>query len=155
MLEFRKILDLSVAPETVWAVIADFGNYREIVPEFREAAVEARGEGEATVRFVLALALRAVAYRLRYTLDPPRRLAWTLVDSDLLKANEGEWLLEPRGEGTRLAYVHRTEFPAWIAWAVGAAAYEREMDKTLRRFRERIEGKGPEGAERIRRMMEE
>ncbi|MCU0722795.1 MAG: SRPBCC family protein [Planctomycetes bacterium] len=155
MLEFRKTLDLAPPPEAVWAVIADFAGYREVVPEFREAAVEDRDEGGATVRFSLALPVRTVAYRLRYAMEPPRRLSWTLVDSDLLKANEGEWLLEPQGAGTRLTYVHRTQFPGWIAWAVGAAAYEREMDKTFRRFCERIEGKGPEGAERIRRMMEE
>ena len=155
MLEYRKTLDLAAPLAHVWDVIADFPGYRAIVPEFKEAVVEARGEGTARVRFVLALAVRTVTYRLDYVLEPPRRLSWTLAESDLLKANEGEWLLEEAGDRTRVTYVHRTEFPAWIAWAVGAAAYAREMDKTLGKFRDRIEGKAPDGAERIRRLIEE
>jgi carbon monoxide dehydrogenase subunit G len=155
MLEYRKTLDLAVPVARVWEVITDFPSYHAIVPEFKEAVVESRGEGTARVRFALALPVRTVSYRLDYTFAPPGRLSWTLAGSDLLKANEGEWILEEAGGRTRVTYVHRTEFPAWIAWAVGAAAYEREMEKTLQKFRDRIEGKTPDDAERIRRLVQE
>jgi len=126
----------------VWKTVTDFPAYPSIIPELKEAEVEAREGKTATVRFALSLAVRLVTYRLRYTLEPETRLSWEMVDSNTLSGNAGEWQLEPDGEGTRVTYRHEVVFPAWIAWAVTDKAFTEEMEKTLRKFREHIEAGG-------------
>lgn len=139
MPEFETESVFQAPPAAVWAAITDFPRYRAIVKEFSEAAVEERSEGAARVRFSLELPVRTVTYRLQYALEEGVRLSWTMVDSNTLKGNEGEWVLAAEGEGTRVRYRHKVTFPAWMSWAVTDKAFREEMDKTLARFRAAVE----------------
>jgi ribosome-associated toxin RatA of RatAB toxin-antitoxin module len=141
MPEFRKSLVVQAKPEVVWGAITDFPSYGQFITELRGADVEREGDGEATVLFTIVLPIREVTYRLQYTLTPSSRLAWTMVDSNTLTGNEGEWQLDSEGEGTRIAYRHKIGFPMWMAWAVSDADFTKEMDKTLTKFKTFVEGR--------------
>jgi carbon monoxide dehydrogenase subunit G len=136
---FETQLIFKAPPAKVWEAITDFPGYGRVIPEIREAVVEQQGEESMEVRFLLSIPLRQVTYRLRYALQAPDRLAWEMIESNTLTENGGEWILKPEGEGTHVTYRQRVSFPAWMAWAVSDAAFAREMEKTLERFRETIE----------------
>ncbi|GEM_PF-3302403 len=139
MPEFRTTLRVNAPPTAVFDAVADFPAYKDVVKSILESEVEETGNDGAVVRFALDLAVRRVVYRLRYETDRPRSIRWSLVDSNTVTENEGAWGFENEGEATRVTYRHHVAFPAWMAWAVTDAAFAKEMQKTLDRFKEHIE----------------
>ncbi|MHC4780292.1 MAG: SRPBCC family protein [Planctomycetota bacterium] len=141
MPEFSKTLTIEAGQDTVWNAITNFGSYPQFIQELKEAEVEVEGEEEVTVQFTLVLPIRKVTYRLKYALTAPTRLAWEMVDSNTLTKNSGEWGLAGGGDSTSVTYRHEIGFPAWMAWAVSDSDFEKEMEKTLQKFKAHIEGK--------------
>lgn len=138
---FETEIHVNATPEAVLDTVLDFPGYREIVPNIREAEIEASEGDASTVRFALELPVRRVTYRLRYVRSGDR-VSWSMVESNTLTANEGEWTVEGEEGGARVRYRHAVQFPMWMAWAVTDAAFAREMDKTLQAFKTHMEEKG-------------
>ena len=54
------------------------------------------------VAFEIDAKVKTIRYRLRYSYEPPHRIAWDYLDGDV-KDVDGELVLEDRGDGTTLA----------------------------------------------------
>jgi coenzyme Q-binding protein COQ10 len=89
--------------DVLWGVVADYDRYPEFVPGVRAIRVRTVG-GEKHVEYDLDLGVKRIRYVLRMIEEPPRRLAWTLVSGDLMKASSGSWELTPEGARTRARY---------------------------------------------------
>lgn len=92
----------------ILAVIADFDNYPEWVTAAREVTVverDDRGRG-VQVKFLLDAGVLADTYELRYTWDDDEAgVSWTLVSSDLQRAQEGSYRLAQQVPGsTKVTY---------------------------------------------------
>ncbi|MBM7367087.1 SRPBCC family protein [Gordonia hydrophobica] len=92
----------------ILAVIADFEHYPEWVNAAREVTVverDARGRG-VQVTFILDAGVLADTYELRYTWDDDDAgVSWTLVSSDLQRAQEGSYRLVQQVPGsTKVTY---------------------------------------------------
>jgi len=97
-------IDIDAAPAQVMAVIADFEHYPEWVDSMKCAEVLTSSAGKAvTVRMVLDHPLVKDDYVLAYQWQPST-VSWHLVEGTLLKAMDGSYVLEQRGDGTTVTY---------------------------------------------------
>ena len=102
----EQTVSIEASPEACFETITDYESF----PNWQDAVVEARvleryEDGLGRLVEVRADAkFREVAYRLRYHYERPRRIWWDFVDGDGVEHIEGEFVLEPEGEGTRATY---------------------------------------------------
>src|SRR6476646_6452593 len=86
----------------VMAVIADFPSYTEWVASAKKVeVVEPGDDGRARrVHFVIDAGAVKDDYVLDYALDGDRKLSWTLVESQLMKRQDGSYLFFNAGAST-------------------------------------------------------
>jgi len=99
-------IDIDAEPAAIMAVIADFPSYPEWAKGVRSTTVlGADDDGRAReVSFVLDAAPIRDEYTLSYVWDGDRQVTWSLVKATMLKAMEGAYLLDRRGETTEVTY---------------------------------------------------
>jgi hypothetical protein len=99
------VVDASIA--ACWAVVADVEHAPEWQHGFERLDVVQRDEQDRPVicDTVNDAKITKVRCRVRMSYEPPRRLAWTRVQSDDLDAIDGSWELEELGDGrTQVTY---------------------------------------------------
>ena len=106
MLTGETSIDIDAPCEDCYAVVVELDRYPEWQTQVRSAEVfERDDQGRPTVVETVADArVRVIAYRLRYTHEPPHRMSWTYIDGDV-KDITGEYRFEPVGaKRTRATY---------------------------------------------------
>ncbi|HYO38181.1 MAG TPA: SRPBCC family protein [Nocardioidaceae bacterium] len=99
---------IAADPASVMAVISDFEAYPVWASGVKQAVPLADGAGGAVgaarrpsrVHFELDASPIKDAYTLHYEWQDDRAVTWTLVEGNMLRAMDGAYELEPRGEGT-------------------------------------------------------
>jgi hypothetical protein len=93
------VVDASIA--ACWAVVEDVARAPEWQHGFERLEVVERDEqGRPLICDTVNDAkITKVRCRVRMSYEPPRRLAWTRVESDDLDAIDGSWELEELGDG--------------------------------------------------------
>jgi ribosome-associated toxin RatA of RatAB toxin-antitoxin module len=135
----KQSIEIAATPELVWDVIVDFESYPSFVPNQTGATIIERAEGRWRVEFALS-----IAKRLRYTLDLEgergRTLRWHLVDGDMMKENEGGWLLEPLPDGrTRATYDIAVELKGFVPASVTNLLVAQTLPANLQAFKDEAE----------------
>jgi len=99
-------VEIAATPDQCFATIVDYESF----PEWQDAVDSVKvmerdtdGRGEIVELHVDAK-FRQVRYRLHYHYEPPRRVWWEFLDGDGVEYIDGEYVLEPAGEGTRATY---------------------------------------------------
>ena len=91
---------IDAAPAAVMEVIADFEAYPKWAQGVKKAEPVAPGERPEQVYFELDASPIKDAYTLAYDWDGDRGVSWGLVEGKMLKAMDGAYILEDRGDGT-------------------------------------------------------
>ena len=93
---------IDAPPAAVMAVIADFPAYPEWAQGMQKAEVLETGpDGRGTrVHFELEATPIKDSYTLAYTWTGDDQVTWDLVEGKMLKAMDGAYILEDRGDGT-------------------------------------------------------
>jgi uncharacterized membrane protein len=126
----------------VMAVIADFPSY----PQWAAAAkkvevVDAGDDGRARrVRFVLDAGAVKDDYTLDYTWDGVRKVSWSLVDSQLMKRQDGSYTLEDTGSGTEVTYAITIDTKMPLLGMMKRKAEKVILDTALKELKKRVEG---------------
>jgi ribosome-associated toxin RatA of RatAB toxin-antitoxin module len=131
----KQSIEIAATPEQVWDVIVDFESYPSFVPNQTGATVIRRGDDRWRVEFELS-----IAKKLRYTLDLEgergRTLRWHLVDGDMMKENEGGWLLEALPDGrTRVTYDIAVELKGFVPASVTNLLVAQTLPANLEAFK--------------------
>ena len=97
-------IDIAADRAAIMAVIADFDNYPTWAGSVKKAEVlETGADGRAQrVEFTLAAGPVRDVYELRYEWSGDRMVEWTLVRGQMMKAQQGRYLLEPAAPGTHV-----------------------------------------------------
>ena len=90
-------------PQACFDALCDFESYPDWQQAVEAVEVLERDDAGAVVRFEIDAKVRKLGYTLRYHYDAPRRIWWELVEGDVA-AVEGEYVLEPNGDGTDATY---------------------------------------------------
>ena len=91
---------IDAAPAVVMGVIADFDAYPSWAQGVKKAEPVKGGERPEQVYFELDASPIKDAYTLAYDWDGDDGVTWSLVEGKMLKAMDGAYLLEDRGDGT-------------------------------------------------------
>ncbi len=94
---------VAVPVERFFAIVRDYDRYPEFVPTVKSCRAR-RGPGAVEVDYQLDLGIKTIAYTLRLVEEPPRRVSWTLVRGEWMKASNGSWELRDEGGKTRATY---------------------------------------------------
>ena len=91
---------IDAPPAAVMAVIADFEAYPSWAQGVKKAEPVDAGKRPEQVYFELDASPIKDAYTLAYDWDGDNGVSWNLVDGKMLKAMDGAYLLDDRGDGT-------------------------------------------------------
>ena len=128
----------------ILAVIADFESYPEWVTAAREVTVverDAQGRGVQVV-FVLDAGVLADTYELRYTWhEDGAGVSWTLLSSDLQRAQEGSYRLVQQVAGsTKVTYALMVDLQIPMISQLKRRAEKAITETALGELKKRVEG---------------
>jgi coenzyme Q-binding protein COQ10 len=140
-----RTVEVEVSPEKFFDVITDFEAYPRFLAHLGmvSAKVE-RDDGDVRVVDHAVKKLgKTVSYTLRYRLEKPKRLAWTLVKGQMMSENTGSWTLQEAGEGrTRAVYSIEAKFGMLVPKSLVKVMISRELPDMLAAFKKEAEGRG-------------
>ena len=91
------------------------------------------------VAFEIDAKVRTIRYRLRYSYEPPHRIAWDYVEGDV-KDVDGEFVLEDRGDGTTLAtYSLALDAGVWMPGPLRKVLSDQVMKGAVEDLKRRVE----------------
>ena len=126
----------------VMAVIADFPAYPQWVAAAKKVEVVEDGEnGRAKrVHFVLDAGAVKDDYVLDYTWDGDRKVSWTLVESQLMKRQDGSYTLQDIDGGTEVIYAITIDTKMPLLGMMKRRAEKVILDTALKELKKRVEG---------------
>ena len=141
MVKVEHSIVISAPVEEVFDLVADFASYSDFQPEVEESSVLKKGKSTADVAFTVKLISR-VQYTLRFKLNRPKNITWTMVKGDsLLKTNSGSWNFKKvNGSRTKLTCSMDVEFGRWIPKSIVGGLMDSHLPAMLRRFKEHAGG---------------
>ena len=133
---------ISADPASVMAVIADFESYPVWAQGVKKAEpVETGADGRADrVYFELDASPIKDAYTLGYDWTGDESVAWSLVEGKMLKAMDGAYLLEDRGDGgTEVTYRLKVDISIPMIGMLKRKAEKVIIDTALKGLKKRVE----------------
>ncbi|WP_216216363.1 SRPBCC family protein [Amycolatopsis aidingensis] len=140
--ESTQSIEVAAAPERIMAVIADLPAYPEWAKAVQETEVLAEDEqGRAKqVRFTLDAGPVKDVYTLEYDwASDGLSVSWHLVKGQMQKAQNGRYLLEPRGASTKVTYTLSVELALPMIGLLRRKAEKMIMDTALKELKRRVE----------------
>ena len=137
-----ETINVSAAPEAVYAIAADFASYPSWVADLKSVSVlESDESGRATVvEFRAAAFGRTSTYSLRYDYsDAPHSLSWTQHESDLTTKLDGTYRFDTANGGTKVTYELDVELLVPLPSFVKNRAAQRIQAQALRELKTRAE----------------
>ena len=136
---------IDAAPASVMSVIADFPAYPQWVQGVKKTDVVAEGdEGRAEqVYFELDASPIKDQYTLAYDWDGDQAVRWQLVEGKMLKAMDGAYELEDRGDGsTDVTYRLAVDIAIPMIGMLKRKAEKVIIDNALKGLKKRVESLG-------------
>jgi ribosome-associated toxin RatA of RatAB toxin-antitoxin module len=126
----------------VMAVIADFPSYPQWVASAKKVeVVESGDDGRARrVHFVIDAGAVKDDYVLDYTWEGDRAVTWTLVESQLMKRQDGSYTLTDTGSGTEVTYAITIDTKMPLLGMMKRRAEKVILDTALKELKKRVEG---------------
>jgi ribosome-associated toxin RatA of RatAB toxin-antitoxin module len=126
----------------VMAVIADFPSYPQWVAAAKKVeVVEAGDDGRARqVHFVIDAGVIKDDYVLAYTWDGDRKVSWDLVKGELMKRQEGSYVLDEKDGATEVTYSITIDVTLPLIGMLKRKAERVILDTALKELKKRVEG---------------
>ncbi|SNS07592.1 Polyketide cyclase / dehydrase and lipid transport [Geodermatophilus saharensis] len=126
----------------VMAVIADFEAYPRWVRAARTVEVVEPGPGGRArrVRFVIDATVLTDEYVLDYTWDDDRQVSWSLVQSKIMKRQDGSYTLTATDGGTEVTYRLTVDMAVPMIGMLKRRAEKVILDTALKELKKRVEG---------------
>ena len=140
-----KTIEVGVSPEKFFEVITDFMAYPRFLSQLGMVSAQVdKDDGDVKVITHAVKKLgKTVSYTLRYKLEKPKKLSWTLVKGQMMSENTGSWVLEEAGEGrTRALYAIEAKFGMLVPKSLVKIMISRELPDMLAAFKKEAEGRG-------------
>jgi ribosome-associated toxin RatA of RatAB toxin-antitoxin module len=132
---------IDAEPASIMAVIADFDSYPEWAKGVKSTEVLTEyDDGRAgEVAFVLDAAPIKDEYTLTYDWDGDSQVTWSLVKAKMLKAMEGAYILDPRGDGTEVTYQLQVDLAIPMIGMLKRKGERVIIDTALKGLKRRVE----------------
>jgi ribosome-associated toxin RatA of RatAB toxin-antitoxin module len=132
---------IDAEPASIMAVIADFDSYPEWAKGVKSTEVLSEyADGRAgEVAFVLDAAPIKDEYTLTYDWDGDSQVTWSLVTAKMLKAMEGAYILDPRGDTTEVTYQLQVDLAIPMIGMLKRKGERVIIDTALKGLKRRVE----------------
>jgi hypothetical protein len=136
-----QAIDIAADQAAIMTVIADFDNYPNWAGSVKKAEVLEMGEdGRARrVEFTLSAGPVRDVYELRYEWTGDEMVEWSLVRGQMMKAQQGRYVLEPNDGGTHVTYWLSVDLFIPMLGQLKRKAERVVMDQALRELKKRVE----------------
>jgi ribosome-associated toxin RatA of RatAB toxin-antitoxin module len=126
----------------VMAVIADFPAYPQWVGAAKKVEVLEAGDGGRArqVHFVIDAGVIKDDYVLDYTWDGDRKVSWKLVKGELMKRQEGSYVLDEKDGATDVTYSITIDVNMPLIGMLKRKAERVILDTALKELKKRVEG---------------
>ena len=128
-------------PQQCFDALLEYESFPEWQRAVKSVDVENRdrsGRGK-DVAFEIDAKVKTIHYRLRYSYEPPHRIAWEYLGGDV-KDVDGELVLEDRGDGTTLAtYSLALDPGVWLPGPVKKVLNDQVMKGSVEDLKRRVE----------------
>jgi uncharacterized membrane protein len=129
-------------PQQCFDALLDYESFPEWQRAVKSVDVESRdraGRGK-DVAFEIDAKVKTIHYRLRYSYEPPHRIAWEYLGGDV-KDVDGELVLEDRGDGATLAtYSLALDPGVWMPGPLQKVLNDQVMKGSVEDLKRRVEG---------------
>lgn len=102
-----------VPTDKFYQAIVDYKNYPEFVDGMRSVEVQNETAEGATVKFNLSL-IKDISYTIKLSNKPHSEVSWSLVSGDMMKINNGKWILKDLGGKTEVTYSLEVELKGFL-----------------------------------------
>lgn len=137
MLSITESILIEASLDDVYQAIVDFQKYPKIFNAVKKVKVAKKSASSPRVSLSLNI-LQRVDCTLDFKLTPKTSLTWKLVEGDMMKRNEGSWLLEEVGKNEiDVTYHLDIDLAMWIPAIVAEGlmkANALQMLKELKRY---------------------
>lgn len=130
----------------IYQLAADIQDWPSILPHYRYMRVTERSERHKVADFGASRDGLPVSWRARQELFPDEFRITFLHTGGVTKGMWVEWRMEPLGDRVSVTIEHELTYPVpllgplFVRYIVGALFVENIAGKTLRCFKERVEG---------------
>ena len=132
---------IEAEPAACFEAITDYGTFPEWQAAVKQVQVLSRDEDGRghEVHFQIDAKVRQVSYTLRYSYKEPHLITWDYVDGDV-KSVDGEFVFEPRSDGTTLAtYSLEIDPGVWLPGPVKKMLTDQVMKRSVEDLKRRVE----------------
>jgi uncharacterized membrane protein len=128
-------------PQQCFDALLEYESFPEWQRAVKSVEVEKRdrsGRGR-DVAFEIDAKVKTIHYRLRYSYEPPHRIAWEYLDGDV-KDVDGELVLEDRGDGaTLVTYSLALDPGVWMPGPLQKVLNDQVMKGSVEDLKRRVE----------------
>jgi uncharacterized membrane protein len=129
------------SPQVCFDALLDyesFPDWERAVKSVEVVTRDSAGRGEE-VAFEIDAKVKTIRYRLRYSYEPPHRIAWEYLGGDV-KDVDGEMVLEDQGDGTTLAtYSLALDPGVWMPGPLQKVLNDQVMKGSVEDLKRRVE----------------
>jgi coenzyme Q-binding protein COQ10 len=141
MAQASRSIVIDVSPDTLFDVIVDYEKYPEFLPEVKKVKIEHGSGAVKEVTYTVDIKAKVINYTLRHTADKPAKLAWTMIKGEMMKGNDGAWVLKPgpKAGSTEATYNIDLKLSALVPSFIEKALAEQQLPSLLANFKARAE----------------
>lgn len=135
----RQSIEIDATPEQVYDVIVDFERYPSFVPNQSGARILHQDADRWEVEFELQIVKR-LSYTLMLSGERGKSLRWQLVRGDMMKKNDGGWLLEALPDGrTKATYDIEVGMKGFVPKSISTKLVGTTLPENLKAFKREAE----------------
>lgn len=140
MAEASKTLEMSVPSEALWKTVTDYESYPQFVDGVKSVKVLSRTGNSARIQYNIELLGKTISYTLDHVEHAPSKMTWTLVESNVMKANDGGWELKDLG-GARVSATYRLalEFKIFVPGMILNGLVKNMLPRMMESFEKRAQ----------------
>ena len=94
----QRTIVVNTSPDVLYDVITDYAQYPQFLKEVERIEVLKQSPGSTRVRYTVNL-IKKVQYTIDLVAVKNESVSWTLVESGIMKKNNGGWTLKDIGGG--------------------------------------------------------
>ncbi|MDO8519267.1 MAG: SRPBCC family protein [Deltaproteobacteria bacterium] len=140
MAKAQQSIEIKASPKDCYDIITDFGSYPSFLNEIKSVEVMKKGVNAWEVKFTIEV-IKKISYTLNIAGKPGKGLNWSLISGDMMKSNDGGWVLEDLGGATKATYSVEVNLGLLVPGAVSKMLIGSNLPSMLEGFKKRIESK--------------
>jgi ribosome-associated toxin RatA of RatAB toxin-antitoxin module len=137
----KSSIDIAAPPEAVLGVITDFEAYPQWTGEVKDARIDERDDaGRATrVWFRMDAGALRDEHTLAYEYPSETEVRWTLVASNMMRALDGSYVVEPTDAGSHVTYQLTVDVKLPMVGLLKRKVEKLIIDRALTGLKKRVE----------------